>query len=46
MEYYQILKLGEERLMKKTVTKAKEIGSNNLLDESDTIMRKHNITRN
>jgi len=34
--------MGEERLPKKTVIKAKEFGSNNLLDESETIMRKHN----
>jgi len=40
MEYHRILKMGEERLPKKKAFKAKEIGSNNLLDESETIMRK------
>jgi len=37
--------MGEERLPKQSIINAKEIGSNNLLDDAHINMRKHSITR-
>jgi len=43
IEYHRVLRMGEDRLPRQSIINAKEIGSNNLLDDAHTIMRKHSI---
>jgi len=42
-EYHRIITMTEERLTKKSVVKAEQIGSINLLDDAYAILKKHNI---
>jgi len=46
IEYHRIITMTEERLTKKSVIKAEQIGSINLLDDAYAILKKHNITYN
>jgi len=46
MEYHRIITMTEERLTKKSVVKAEQLGSINLLDDAYAILKKHNITYN
>jgi len=44
MEYQRILRMEDQRLPKKSMIFAQQLGSSNLLYEAHTIFNKHNIT--
>jgi len=46
IEYHRIITMTKERLTKKSVVKAEQLGSMNLLDDAYAILKKHNIIYN